>query len=64
VTVSWVYLLKPGEGGNREMKLRILFSVALIAFLFGFWLFATKPACRQGDTAFLGPRLDWACVPR
>jgi len=46
------------------MKLRILFSVALIAFLFGFWLFATKPSCRQGDMALLGPRLDWTCVPK
>jgi hypothetical protein len=52
------------EWGHREMKLRILFSVALIAFLFGFWLFSTKPACHEGEAAFLGPRLDWACVPK
>ena len=45
------------------MKLRILFSVALIAVLFGFWLITTKPTCRDGDVASLGPRLDWACVP-
>lgn len=44
------------------MKLRILFSVALIAVLFGFWLITTKPTCRKGEVASLGPRLDWTCL--
>ncbi|MGO8912941.1 MAG: hypothetical protein ACLQDM_26960 [Bradyrhizobium sp.] len=44
------------------MKLRLLFSVALIAVLFGFWLVMTRPICRDGLAASLGPRLNWTCT--
>ena len=44
------------------MHLRLLFSVALIAVLVCFWLFMTKPTCRDGLAASLGPRLDWSCL--
>ena len=43
------------------MHLRLLFSVALIAVLFCFWLVVSKPMCRDGLVASLGPRLDWSC---
>ena len=33
----------PGAEQGPEMKLRLLFSVALIAVLFGFWLVMSKP---------------------
>jgi hypothetical protein len=49
---------------ERHMKLRIFFSVALIAVLFGYWLIMSKPSCLDGDVAWLGPRLEWNCVPR
>jgi hypothetical protein len=45
------------------MNPRLLFSVALIAVLFCFWLIVTKPTCRDGLVASLGQRLDWTCVP-
>jgi hypothetical protein len=45
-----------------EMNRRLLLSVALIAVLFGFWLVATRPMCRDGFAVSLGPRLDWSCV--
>jgi hypothetical protein len=44
------------------MNRRLLLSVALIAVLFCFWLVATRPVCRDGFAASLGPRLDWTCV--
>jgi hypothetical protein len=46
------------------MKTRILFSVALVAVLFVFWLIMSKPACLAGEVASLGPRLEWTCLPR
>jgi len=46
------------------MKTRILLSTALIAVLFVFWLIMSKPACRSGEAASLGPRLEWTCLPR
>jgi hypothetical protein len=50
------------EEQGFEMHLRLLFSVALIAVLFCFWLVMTKPTCRDGLAASLGPRLDWSCL--
>ena len=47
-----------------QMKTRILFSMALIAVLFVFWLIMSKPACLADETASLGPRLEWTCLPR
>lgn len=44
------------------MNPRLLFSVALIAVLFCFWLIMTRPMCRDGLVASLGPRLDWSCL--
>ena len=44
------------------MKLRLLFSLALIAVLFGFWLAMTRPMCGNGSAASLGPRLNWTCA--
>jgi hypothetical protein len=49
---------------GRQMKTRILFSMALVAVLFVFWLIMSKPACLAGETASLGPRLEWTCLPR
>ena len=45
------------------MNTRLLFSVALIAVLFCFWFIMSKPACRDGEVASVGKRLDWTCVP-
>jgi hypothetical protein len=50
------------EEQGFEMHLRLLFSVALLAVLVCFWLFMTKPTCRDGLAASLGPRLDWNCL--
>ena len=44
------------------MNTRLLFSVALVAVLFCFWLVMTKPICRDGLAASLDRRLDWSCV--
>ncbi|HLX15370.1 MAG TPA: hypothetical protein VKS24_09200 [Bradyrhizobium sp.] len=44
------------------MNPRLLFSVALVAVLFCFWLLMTKPICPAGSAASLGKRLDWTCV--
>jgi hypothetical protein len=44
------------------MNTRLLFSVALIAVLFCFWLIMTKPMCGDGLAASLGARLEWTCV--
>jgi hypothetical protein len=46
------------------MMTRILFSVALVAVLFVFWLIMSKPGCLAGEAASLGPRLEWTCLPR
>ena len=43
------------------MKTRVLFSVALIAVLFCFWLM-TRPICPDGLAASLGTRSGWSCV--
>jgi hypothetical protein len=45
-----------------KMNPRLLFSVALIAVLFCFWLLISKPMCQDGLVASLGPRLQWTCV--
>ena len=44
------------------MKLRLLFSVALVAVLLCFWLVMSRPMCPQGLTASLGARPGWTCV--
>ena len=44
------------------MNPRLLFSVALIAVLFCFWLVMTKPTCPDGFAASLGARSGWTCV--
>jgi hypothetical protein len=44
------------------MKTRLLFSVALIAVIFCFWLVMTRPICRDGFAASLGTRVGWTCV--
>ena len=46
------------------MNTRLLFSVALIAVLFCFWLIMTEPMCRDGFAASLGARLEWTCVAK
>jgi hypothetical protein len=43
------------------MKLRLGFSVALIAVLYGFWVLSQKPACPVGFAASFGMRLGWSC---
>jgi len=62
---KWIANVKstpPGAG--YQMKTRILFSMALVAVLFVFWLIMSKPACLAGEIASLGPRLEWTCLPR
>jgi hypothetical protein len=56
----------PGEIPGREqetgMKLRLLFSVALVAVLLCFWLVMSRPMCPEGLTASPGARPGWTCV--
>lgn len=51
--------------GKREtdMKLRLGFSVALVAVLFGLWLLLSKPSCIIGYKASLVLPTTWSCVP-
>jgi uncharacterized membrane protein len=44
------------------MKLRIGFSVALVAVLFGVWLLLSKPTCGTGFKASLATWTSWTCV--
>lgn len=44
------------------MKLRLGFSVALIAVLFGVWLLLAKPSCLAGYRASFVPPSTWTCV--
>jgi hypothetical protein len=44
------------------MKVRLWFSLALLAVMFCFWLLMTMPMCRDGLVATLGTRLEWSCV--
>jgi hypothetical protein len=44
------------------MKLRLGFSVALVAALFVFWLLLSKPTCVPGFKASLVTWTSWACV--
>jgi hypothetical protein len=46
------------------MNLRLGFSVALIAALFGFWVLSQKPVCPDGSVASFGSRSGWACIER
>jgi hypothetical protein len=50
------------EGQGPEMKLRLLFSVALVAVLLCFWLVMSRPMCPEGLTASPGARPGWTCV--
>jgi hypothetical protein len=43
------------------MKLRLGFSVALIAVLYGFWIVSQKPVCPVGFAASFGARFGWSC---
>ncbi len=43
------------------MKLRLGFSVALVAALFVFWLLLSKPACETGFKASM-VTWTWTCV--
>jgi hypothetical protein len=45
-----------------KMNPRLLFSVALIAVLFCYWLLISKPMCQDGLVVSLGPRLQWTCA--
>jgi hypothetical protein len=45
------------------LKTRLLLSVALIAVLFVFWLFETRPSCLAGYAAALDRHLKWNCEP-
>jgi hypothetical protein len=44
------------------MKLRVGFSVALVAVLFGVWLMLSKPTCEIGFKASLVTWTSWTCV--
>jgi hypothetical protein len=44
------------------MKLRLGFSVALVAVLYGIWLLSSKPSCLSGYKASLASVSTWRCV--
>jgi hypothetical protein len=44
------------------MKLRLGFSVALVAVLAGLWLVFAKPSCLVGYSPSLGRNFHWTCV--
>jgi hypothetical protein len=44
------------------MKLRLGFSVALVAVLFAVWVLLSKPSCLTGDRASFAPPATWTCV--
>jgi hypothetical protein len=44
------------------MKLRLGFSVALVAVLYGIWLWSLKPSCLAGYKASLASSTSWTCV--
>jgi hypothetical protein len=51
-------------GGKQEngMKLRLGFSVVLVAVLFAFWVLLSKPSCLTGYRASVAPPATWTCV--
>ena len=44
------------------MKLRLGFSVALVAVLLGLWVLFSKPSCLVGYHASLASATEWRCV--
>jgi hypothetical protein len=44
------------------MKLRLGFSVALVAVLFGVWVLLSRPSCLAGYKAGFAPPATWTCV--
>ncbi len=44
------------------MKLRLGFSVVLVAVLFATWLALARPSCLEGYSPSLGRDLRWSCV--
>jgi hypothetical protein len=52
----------PFRKWETEMNRRLVFSMALIAVLLGFWLVMSRPMCRDGLAASLDARLGWTCV--
>jgi uncharacterized membrane protein len=54
--------IKVRRKARAEMKLRIGFSVALVAVLFGVWLLLSKPTCGLGFKASLVSWTSWTCV--
>jgi hypothetical protein len=46
------------------MKLRLGFSIALIAVLVGIWILLAKPTCVDGLRAAFAPHSGWTCVER
>jgi hypothetical protein len=49
------------RGARLDLKTRLSLSVALIAVLYVFWLFQTRPSCGDGHAAALDRRLNWTC---
>jgi hypothetical protein len=49
------------RGARLDLKTRLSLSVALIAVLFVFWLFQTRPSCGDGYAAALDRHLKWNC---
>jgi hypothetical protein len=47
---------------EADMKLRLGFSVALVAVLYGIWLWSSKPSCLAGYKASLASSTSWTCV--
>lgn len=63
-------IIADGDVANAEraarldLKTRLSLSVALIAVLFVFWLFQTRPSCGDGYAAALDRHLKWNCELR
>jgi hypothetical protein len=51
-----------GRKRETDMKLRLGFSVALVAVLFGVWVLLSKPSCLTGYRASFAPPATWTCV--
>lgn len=44
------------------MKLRLGFSVVLVAVLFATWLALARPSCLEGYSPSFGRDLHWSCA--
>jgi hypothetical protein len=55
-------MIRSAGNGETDMKLRLGFSVALVAVLFAVWVLLSKPSCLTGYRASFAPAATWTCV--